>query len=85
MTQAMKIAISLPSSQYKQVEMMRRKKGLTRSKIIHLAIEHWLHCGEEQKQVLRYLEGYRENPEQPSEWEAFEKAQASHLSLEDWS
>lgn len=85
MTQSVKIAVSLPLFQYKQVEVFRRKKGLTRSGAIHMAIEHWFYCDKQQKQILQYLEGYRENPEKPAEWEAFEKAQISHLSNESWS
>lgn len=85
MSQAMKIAVSLPLSQYKQVEALRRKKKLTRSGVIHTALEHWLHCGEEQKKILQYLEGYRQNPEKLADYKAFEKAQVSHLIDEDWS
>lgn len=85
MAHAIKIAVTLPLPQYRQVEALRRKKGLTRSSVIHTAVEHWLKCAQEQKQIVRYLDGYRENPEKPALLKSFEKAQVSHLAGEDWS
>lgn len=63
MTQAAKIAISLPAETLRAIEEIRRELGLSRSALIREAIELWLRARETSPKDQRYIQGYLKTPE----------------------
>ncbi len=87
-TNAIKIAISIPKEDFKLLEALRKRIGISRSALIDRAIHYWLAKREEEEMVKRYIEGYRRYPETPEELDelaAMEKAQLETMEKEDWS
>ena len=85
---AVKIAISIPKEDFKLLEVLRKKMGITRSALIDKAIHYWLNRRKEEQMIKSYEEGYRRYPETSKELEelaAMEKAQAETMKEEDWS
>jgi len=84
MSKSIKFAVSLPDKVFKDLEAMRKKKGLSRSAFISNAIELWKERSRLQKLAKLYVDGYKKIPENLVEIEALEKASLSSISLEDW-
>ena len=70
---AVKIAISIPKEDFKLLEVLRKKMGITRSALIDKAIHYWLNRRKEEQMIKRYEEGYRRIPESPDEHISLEK------------
>ena len=79
-----KIAISLPSETFKQVEHLRRELKLARSAAILQALHLWLRKRLEHELEERYAEGYKRKPERPQEVEPFFQAGLSSFTPEPW-
>ncbi len=71
---AVKIAISLPKEDFKLLEAIRKKMGITRSALIDKAIHYWLNKRKEEQMIKQYEEGYRRIPESPDEYIPIEKS-----------
>jgi metal-responsive CopG/Arc/MetJ family transcriptional regulator len=74
MAKAVKFAVSIPGSEFKELEALRKKKGLTRSEFIRQTIKLWKEEREKQKLVKIYEEGYKRIPENLTAIEVWEKA-----------
>jgi len=84
MNRSVKFAISIPDKEFKELEAFRRKKGVSRSKLILEAIQFWKEAKEKEKLVRIYEEGYKRIPENLTNIEAWEKASLSAFSQEEW-
>jgi metal-responsive CopG/Arc/MetJ family transcriptional regulator len=84
MSKSIKFAVSVPGDEFKDLEILRKKKGLTRSAFIRNAIRLWKEIREIQKLAKIYVDGYKKIPENLIEIEALEKASLGALSLEEW-
>jgi metal-responsive CopG/Arc/MetJ family transcriptional regulator len=84
MSSSVKFAISIPDEEFKELEALRKKKGVTRSKLILEAITLWKETKEKERLIRLYEEGYKKVPESLRHTEAWEKASFSVLSQEDW-
>jgi len=84
MSKSVKFAVSIPTNEFKELETIRRRKGLTRSKFIREVIHHWREEQEKEKLVRRYEEGYKRVPENLMNIEAWEKASLNVFSQEKW-
>lgn len=84
MNRSVKFAISIPDKEFKELEAFRRKKGVSRSKLILEAIKLWKETKEKEKLVRIYEEGYKRVPENLTNIEAWEKASLSAFSQEEW-
>jgi len=84
MNRSVKFAISIPDKEFKELEAFRRKKGVSRSKLILEAIKFWKEAKEKEKLVRIYEEGYKRVPENLTNIEAWEKASLSAFSQEEW-
>lgn len=84
MSKSVKFAVSIPGDEFKDLETMRKQKGLTRSAFIRNAIKLWKERREIQKLARLYVAGYKKIPENLIEIEAFEKASFGSLSAEEW-
>lgn len=84
MNRSVKFAISIPNKEFKELEAFRRKKGVSRSKLILEAIQFWKEAKEKEKLVRIYEEGYKRVPENLTNIEAWEKASLSAFSQEEW-
>lgn len=84
MSRSVKFAISIPDKEFKELEAFRRKKGVSRSKLILEAIKFWKEAKEKEKLVRIYEEGYKRVPENLTNIEAWEKASLSAFSQEEW-
>ena len=81
-TNAVKIAISIPKKDFKLLETVRKKIGISRSALIDRAIHSWLAKKEEEEMVRQYIEGYKRHPETPEELK--ELNVLSKLGLKAW-
>jgi len=84
MSRSVKFAISIPDKEFKELEALRKKKGVSRSKLILEAIKLWKQTKERERLIRIYEEGYKRLPENLRDIEAWEKASLSVLSQEDW-
>jgi len=80
-----RVTISLPDAQAAAVEEMRRRRGLSRSRVVQEAIALALAQEEKARAVRQYEEGYRRHPESAAEASAFARATAATLRKERWS
>ena len=78
-----KVAISIPDEQAAAIEQIRRKERIPRSRVIQRAIAFYLSESERHQAIRAYEEGYKRQPE-GTEAEAFARATAEVLGLEDW-
>lgn len=77
-----RLTISQPRTQYREMEAARKKLGLSRSGFFQGLIEAWLRSAEEKERVRQYIEGYRRKPENLEELEAWAKASAEGFRVE---
>ena len=64
---AAKIAVSVPSALFEEVERVRRRKGLTRSAVVERGLRAWLRAHRDADRVRAYVEAYRRHPESDDE------------------
>lgn len=81
---AVKIAVSIPGREFKELETLRKMKGLNRSEFIRETLRLWKKTKEEEKLVRVYEEGYKRVPENLANIEAWEKASFNSFSREKW-
>lgn len=84
MRASVKIAISLPGEAFKELEIDRNKKGISRSKFILQALKFWKEEKEKERLIRIYEEGYNNTPENLRELEAWEKTSLSVFSNGEW-
>ena len=82
MIKSSKIAISLPTENFKRIEKIRKELGIQRSALIDRAIGFWLDNMEKQKMIKQYEEGYRNHPESVDEIKVMEKLSADAFNEE---
>ena len=78
-----KIAISLPSQTFKEVENVRRELKLARSAAVLQALRLWLRQKQERELEEQYVKGYKRKPERVREG-AFFQAGLSSFTPERW-
>ena len=79
-----RVTISIPEAQAAAIEEIRRRKGISRSRVVQEAIAFTLAEQEKARAVRRYEEGYRKRPE-TTEALAYAKATAATMSKERWT
>ena len=84
MSKSVKFAVSIPGSEFKELEALRKKKGLNRSEFIREAIKLWREEKDKKRLVRVYEEGYKRVPENLAAIEVWEKASLSAFSSEEW-
>jgi metal-responsive CopG/Arc/MetJ family transcriptional regulator len=72
---AVKLAISLPPKDFREIEILRRKLKTSRSAVIRQAVRTYFQVRRQRALVTQYVEGYRNYPETPEELAGFEQAQ----------
>lgn len=73
----------MPDRQAREIERIRRERRIPRSRVVQSAIDLYLIDQGRGLAVRRYEEGYRRRPER-AESEAFAKAAAGVLEVEEW-
>ena len=84
MGKAVKFAVSMPEGQFNEIEMIRLKEGLSRSKVIFEAVELWMKSKMMENQIRKYEKGYRDLPESPQDIQGWENASLATFSDEGW-
>jgi metal-responsive CopG/Arc/MetJ family transcriptional regulator len=84
MNPSVKFAISIPEREFRELEKIRKKEGLTRSRLVLEAITFWKSSREKEKLVRMYEEGYRRHPEKGSECSDWEKVSLEVFSEANW-
>jgi metal-responsive CopG/Arc/MetJ family transcriptional regulator len=79
-----KVAVSIPSDLYEQMEHTRQSAGQSRSAAVQEALRHWLRERLQREAVGAYVKGYRHQPETPDEIEAAEAAATQLLATQEW-
>lgn len=84
MSVAVKTAISLPKQDFDQLELVRKRTHISRSKIMQEALRTWLRLQQQAALEQRYVEGYERRPDRVADVEAFYRAGLASLSEEPW-
>ncbi len=71
-----KVAVSLPDHIFERLEHVRRRRKLTRSAAVQLAIDHWLKQLEHERAINEYVDGYLRVPEESVDDDAWVVAEA---------
>ena len=85
---SVRTAISLPWNQYRQLESLRKKLGLSRSGIFQRMAAAWIKSFEEKRLIEQYVRGYERYPEKPgeiAELESLMNMQAEEFEPDEWS
>jgi hypothetical protein len=83
MDRVVKSAIRISDSEFKTLEEYRKKKGVSRSRLVLEALRLWREEKERKEMVRLYQEGYRRVPEKVHEIGGWEKASAESFSQGD--
>ncbi len=88
MQTTVKVAVSLPKTQFQSLEKQRRIRHLSRSAMVREVLDQWLKHVNEEEAVRRYIAGYQRHPESAKGWRAIERVQveamAKELGHETW-
>ena len=79
-----KVAISLPKATLDEIEHLRHKLNLPRSRAILEAVSLWLKKKHEEGMDKKYLQGYKRKPEEPATKNSLVMAGLSSFSKERW-
>jgi len=85
MRKSAKFAVSIPWEEFKELEVIRRKAGLSRSGFLLATFRAWKEAHERGRLVREYENGYRQKPEDASIAEAMAGTSAESISEEDWT
>lgn len=85
MRKAVKFAVSIPWEEFKELEAIRRKAGLSRSGFLLSTFRAWREARERERLVREYENGYRQEPENASIAEAMAGTSAESIPEEDWT
>ena len=81
---AEKIAITVPPDVLRRVETLRHKTRESRSAVFARAARLLLHAEERQRQIQRYVEAYREQPETDADLAHAERLAKTVLASVEW-
>jgi len=84
MNRTVKFAVSLPDKDFQELEKFRKKRGISRSKLVLDALRQLRESKEKERLVKNYVEGYRNIPEKLPDLEGWEKAEANTFSQGEW-
>lgn len=79
---AVKLAISLPPEEFREMESIRRKFKTSRSAVVRQALRTYFQARRQQALVRQYVEGYRNYPEALEELAGFAQAQLDAFPVE---
>ncbi len=85
MRKSAKFAVSIPWEDFKELEVIRRKAGLSRSGFLLATFRAWREARERDRLVSDYENAYRLKPEDVSTAEAMAATSAESLPEEDWT
>jgi hypothetical protein len=85
MRKAVKFAVSIPREEFKELEAIRRKAGLSRSGFLLSTFRAWKEARERERLVKEYENGYRQKPEDASIAEGLARTSAESMPEEDWT
>jgi hypothetical protein len=80
-----KFAVSIPWEEFKELEAIRKKAGLSRSGFLLATFRAWKEARKKERLVREYENAYRQKPEDVSLAEAMASTSAESLSEEDWT
>jgi hypothetical protein len=81
---AVKVAITIPENEFRQVEAIRKQLKTTRSAVILRALEHWLAAQRAIALDRRYQAAYRRKPETLPEIDLQRVLAMPVLMAEEW-
>ncbi len=85
MRKSAKFAVSLPWEEFKELEIIRKKAGLSRSGFLLATFRAWKEARERERLVRAYENAYRQKPEDASVAEAMADTAAESMPEEDWT
>jgi hypothetical protein len=84
MLKTVKVAVSMSSEDFKVIEEIRKRDGITRSGVVVKAVRLLRDKSEKEKMIKAYENGYKKYPEKLIEIKVIEKACIETLSDEVW-
>ena len=80
MAGSIKIAISIPGEEFRELEALRKQEGLSRSKFIMTAVKRFKEERKKERLAKIYTKGYQQIPENLQIAEGWEKTSLEGLS-----
>ena len=80
MAKTVKFAVSITEEEFKEIEALRRKKGISRSKLISESLKLLTKRRKMKRLIKLYEEGYRKIPEKSLQIKGWEKVSLESLS-----
>jgi len=84
MRKSAKFAVSIPWEEFKDLEDIRKKAGLSRSGFLLSTFRSWKEARERDRLIKDYENGYRQKPEDASVAKAMAATATESLPEEDW-
>jgi metal-responsive CopG/Arc/MetJ family transcriptional regulator len=84
MRNSTKFTVSIPMKEYKEMEIVRKKAGSTRSAFFLEVLRSWKTARRRENAAKTYVNGYRETPEDPALAEALSRAAAEMFEAGEW-
>ncbi len=81
---AIKFAVSIPDEDYRELEKIRKKEGLSRSGVVTEAIRFFKGYREKERLIRLYEAGYIKKPERLAEIKGWERVSIETFSKEGW-
>lgn len=79
-----RVTISVPTDLLQQLDHKLAKPGETRSAVVRRVLEEALRRAEEQREIERYIQGYREQPQTEEEFGWSDHATQQGLAQAPW-
>ncbi len=83
-SQIVKVAVSLPKKEFIAQEKARKALGKSRSAVLSQALSLWLKKLEEEKEIQKYIEGYKKQPETKEEIKEITALSKAAFRSEAW-
>jgi len=84
MIKFIKTAITVPIDQFRRVELIRKRRGLSRSEVFAMALDALFKALDRKRLEERYVQGYQRHPERPAELGPWVIRSLQGAEQEDW-
>ena len=84
MRKSAKFAVSIPWEEFRDLEAIRKKAGLSRSGFLLATFRAWKKARERDRLIKDYEDGYRQRPEDAAIAKAMAATAAESVPDEDW-
>jgi len=78
----LRLTVTNPQEEYERIEQEKKKKGISRSALVHKMIKYFFLKEDTQAKIKKYLDGYKRIPEKTNYITQLEQVQFETLNKE---